>query len=231
MKRFFILTLVFVIALTACDAMTSPTEAPPAQPTAVPPTAEVIVVTVEVPVEAPAEPTTAPPTPMPTATEPPAPEPTTAPPTEVPPTEVPPTEAAPAVSASSGGSTIVDAFLWGAYFKDVTYSSPSFSLRCTPREITISGTTTDAAITTVDLYYRIEDRNGTTISEWKNAGRMQSTGNGIFTLTVSGESIHPDLRKALAWYDFQLVGLNKGGAAVGRTEKIVQQVTYTIDCP
>jgi len=225
MKKFFILTIVFVLALTACDAMTSPTEAPPPQPTAVPPTAEVVVVTVEVPVEVTVEASEVPPTPEPTATQPPTAEPTTAPPTEV-----PPTEAAPVESASSGGSTMVDAFLWGAYFKDVTYSSPSFSLRCTPRDITISGTTTDAAITTVDLYYRIEDRKGTTISEWKNAGRMQSTGNGIFTLTVSGESIHPDLRKALAWYDFQLVGLNKGGAAVGRTEKIVQQVTYTIDC-
>jgi hypothetical protein len=60
---------------------------------------------------------------------------------------------------------------------------------------------------------------------------MQSSGDGIFSLTVSGESIHPDLRKELAWFDFQLVGLNKGGGVVGRTEKIVQQVTYTIDCP
>jgi hypothetical protein len=47
---------------------------------------------------------------------------------------------------------------------------------------------------------------------------------------MSGETIHPDLRKALAWFDFQLVGLNKQGQAVGRTEKIVQLVTYTIDC-
>jgi hypothetical protein len=59
---------------------------------------------------------------------------------------------------------------------------------------------------------------------------MQATSNGTFSLTISGETIHPDLRKALAWFDFQFVGLNKGGAAVGRTEKIVQIVTYTIDC-
>ena len=75
MKKFFVLTMVFVLALTACDSMTAPTETPAPEPTTVPPTAEVVVVTVEVPVEAPAEPTAAPPTPEPTATLPPAPEP------------------------------------------------------------------------------------------------------------------------------------------------------------
>ena len=225
MKKFFILTMVFVLALTACDAMTASTEAPAPEPTTVPPTAEVIVVTVEVPAEAPAEPTAAPaeptvvpPTPMPTATQPPA------------PTAAPPTEAAPAESSSSDGSFTVASNLWSPYFRDVTYSNESFSLRCFPGEITISGMATDPAITAVELYYRIEDRKGTTVSEWKNVGRMQPSANGIFSLTISGESIHPDLRKELAWFDFQLVGLNKGGAAVGRTEKIVRQVTYTIDC-
>jgi hypothetical protein len=124
----------------------------------------------------------------------------------------------------------VDASLWGGSFKDITYSSPSFSLRCQPTQITFNATANDPAITAVDFYYRIEDRKGTTISEWKNLGRMQATGNGTFSLTMLGETIHPDLRKALAWFDFQLVGLNKQAAVVGRTEKIVQLVTYTIDC-
>jgi hypothetical protein len=229
MKRFLILILIFVMALTACDALSSPTQAPTAAPTSVPPTAEVVVVTVEVPVEVTAQPTEAPPTAVPTETQPPAP--TEAAPTEAAPTAEPPTEAAPAQSTSSGGPVTVDASLSGGFFKDVTYSSPAFSLRCPPKEITISGTATDASITAVDFYYRIEDRKGTDISAWKNAGRMQPNGNGNFSITISGEDIHPDLRKALAWFDFQLVGLNKGGAAVGRTEKIVQKVTYTIDCP
>ena len=224
MKRFLILILIFVMALTACDALTSPTEAPTAAPTSVPPTAEVVVVTVEVPVEVTAQPTEAPPTAVPTETQPPA-------PTEAPPTAVPPTEAVPAQSSSSEGPITVDASLWGGYFKDVTYSNASLSLRCPPKQITITGTVTDPAITTVQFYYRIEDRKGTDISEWKNLGRMDPTGNGNYTITVSGEDVHPDLRKALAWFDFQLVGLNKGGAAVGRTEKIVALVTYTIDCP
>jgi len=228
MKKFIVLSLILAIALTACDALYNATEEPapaPAEPTAVPPTAEVVVVTVEVPVEVTAEAPAAAPTAMPT--EPPAP--TAVPPTEVPPTEAP-AAAAPADSSSGDGPITVPSNLWSPYYKDVTYSGDTFSLRCFPGEITISGTATNADITVTELYYRIEDRNGTTISDWKNAGRMQSTGNGIFTMTISGEDIHPDLRKTLAWFDFQLVGLNKGGAAVGRTEKIVQQVTYTIDC-
>jgi hypothetical protein len=230
MKKIFVLILVFALALTACDALVSPTQAPVLEPSSVPPTAEVIVVTVEVPVEVTVLPTVAPPTTVSTEVQPATPAPTEVPPTEAAPTEAAPTEAAPAANAPSGGPVTVDASLWGGYFKDVTYSNPSFSLRCPPKEITFTATVNDPAITAVDFYYRIEDQKGTTISEWKNIGRMQPTGNGAFSLMMSGETIHPDLRKALAWFDFQLVGLNKGGAAVGRTEKIIQLVTYTIDC-
>lgn len=224
MNKFVILVLVFAIALTACDALALPTQAP-VEPTSIPPTAEVIVVTVVMPVEVTAQSTAAPSSPAPTETQPP-----TSVPTEAAPAEASPTEAAPTEAASIDGPVSLDATLWGAYFKDVTYSNPSFSLRCPPKEITFTATVNDPSITAVDFYYRIADRKGTTISEWKNIGRMQATGNGTYSLTISGETVHPDLRKALAWFDFQFVGLNKGGAAVGRTEKIVQLVTYTIDC-
>jgi hypothetical protein len=218
MKRLIILSLIVVMALTACDAAYAPTKAP-VQPTAVPPTAEVIVVTVEVPVTA-----EAPAVPAPTATLPPA-------PPEAAPTEAPPTEAPPVDDAASGGSMIVDASLWGEAFRDVTYSNPSFSLRCPPTQITFTATVNDPATNAVDFYFRMEDRKGTTITEWKNLGRMEPMGNGNYSLTISGETIHPDLRMALAWFDFQLVGTNRLGQVMGRTEKVVQLITYTIDCP
>ncbi len=224
MKRLFILTMVFVLALTACDAMTAATEAP--APTAVPPTAEVVVVTVEVPVEVTAVASEAPPVAEPTATQPP-----TAVPTQAPPTEVPPTEAAPAVSADTDGPIMLADSYWGDYFQNVTYTNSSFSLRCKPKENIFTATATDDHIVAVDFYYRIEDKLGTATSAWKNLGKMVPTGQGTFTLTMSGEDVHPDLRKAQAWFDFQLVGLNTQGQAVGRTEKISQLVNYTIDCP
>ena len=225
MRKFVVLSLVFAVALTACGA-TAPTEAPVVEPTAVPPTAEVVVVTVEVPVEVEVTteaPTAAPePTPLPTATLPPPPEPTAVPPT-----------AAPAESAgdTAEGPFTVPSNLWSPYFKDITYSSESFSLRCYPGEVIFNAVATDPYIVDVELYYRIEDRQGTYITEWKNAGKMESPSPGNFTMAFSGEDIHPDLRKQLAWFDFQMIGLNKQAQAVGRTEKIVQLVTYTIDCP
>lgn len=231
MKKFFILTMVFALALTACDAMTASTEAPAEQPTTVPPTAEVIVVTVEVPVEAPEEPTAVPPTPEPTATQPPTPEPTQAPPTQAAPTEVPPTEAAPVESASSDGPLVVSQSMWGGYFEDVTYSEDTFSLRCPPRDITITATSIDPYIAEVELYYRIEDRRGTSITQWRNAGKMDAISDSVFSMQFSGEDVHPDFRQELAWFDFQLIGLNTVGNVVGRTDRIVQLITYTIDCP
>lgn len=240
MKNFFVLILLIAFALAACDVLVLPTQAP-VEPTSVPPTAQVIVVTVEVPVEVTVQVTAVPPTAAPTEVQPPSPTPTEAAPTgtastgaasaETEPTETGPTETAPATSVPASGPLAVDEAFWGNAFKDITYSSPSFSLRCQPTQITFNATTKDPAITAVDFYYRIEDRKGSTISDWKNQGRMNVTGAGTFSITVSGETIHPDLRKALAWFDFQLVGLNKFGAAVGRTEKIVELVTYTIDCP
>jgi len=227
MKKLFVLIMVFALALTACDAMTASTEAP--APTAVPPTAEVVVVTVEVPVEVTAEASEVPPTAAPTNTLPP--EPTAVPPTEAAPAQAPPTEAVSAVSADTGGPIMVGDSYWGDYFQNVTYTEPSFSLRCKPKENTFTATATDDHIVAVDFYYRIEDKLGTATSAWKNVGKMVPQGQGVFTLTMSGEDVHPDLRKAQAWFDFQLVGLNTQGQAVGRTEKISQMVGYTIDCP
>jgi len=220
MKKILVFSLMLAILLTSCDAISAPTPAPAVvEASPIPPTAEVIVVTVEVPVEVTSQSPEVAPTPMPTATLPPAPEPTQAPPTE-----------APAASAPADGPMTVDSSLWGEFFKDITYSNPTFSLRCPPRDITFTVTANDPNIKAIDFYYRIEDRKGTEISEWKNIGRMEPMGNGAFSLTMSGESIHPDLRKALAWFDFQFIGVNLQGDVVGRTEKIVQLVTYTIDC-
>ena len=228
MKRILLLTLILALALSACDALVSPTGAP--APTSVPPTAEVIVVTVEVPVEVTTQPTEAPPTEVPTNTMPPEPTATQVPPTEAAPTQAPPTEEVAAVSAETGGPITVEASYWGDYFQDVTYSNPAFSLRCKPKDNTFTATATDDHIVAVDFYYRIEDKLGSAPSAWKNVGKMVPTGKGTFTLTMSGESVHPDVRKAQAWFDFQMVGLNTQGQAVGRTEKISQLVTYTIDC-
>jgi hypothetical protein len=42
--------------------------------------------------------------------------------------------------------------------------------------------------------------------------------------------VDPDLRSHKAWMDYEFVGINHLGNAIGRSAKIVKQITYTIDC-
>jgi hypothetical protein len=159
----------------------------------------------------------------PTATQPPAPTNTAA----APATEAPATTS----SSSASGLTAVDNTLGAGYFTDMTRTRSDFSLRCQAnKEITFSVKPTDSHTTSVDFYYRIEDRNTGAILEWKNAGRMVPDGKGNFLKTFSGEDINPDLRKPSAWFDYQFIGSSSSGV-LGRSEKIVQQVSYTLDCP
>jgi hypothetical protein len=113
----------------------------------------------------------------------------------------------------------------------MTVSSDTFSLRCAPKEITFDVTATDIYITRVDFYYRIRDKHSNYIPEWSLGGTLETDGGSHFWLTYSGESVKADNRKDFGWFDLQFVGMNKLGQVVGRTEKIVDLVSYTIDCP
>ena len=220
MKKLILLTLIFAITLTACDAMYAPTQAPVVEPTAVPPTAEVVVVTVEVPVL----PSEAPPTPIPSVTPP--------PPADAPTQEpVTPTEPAPPAGPPASGPIAVDASMSGGVFENISVSGDRFSLRCNPKEITFDVTSTDTYITQVDLYYRIRDKHSNYIPSWEYAATLETDGGNHFWLTYSGESVKPDNRKEQGWFDFQFVGRNRYGDVVGRTEHIEGLVNYTIDCP
>jgi hypothetical protein len=220
MKKVIVLSLIFAVALAACDALYSPTQAP-VEPTAVPPTAEVVVVTVEVPVL----PSEAPPTPIPSVT--PLPPPTEAPTQEA----AAPTEPAAPAGQPASGLINVDSSMSGGVFENVSVSGDMFSLRCNPKEITFDATSTDIYITQVDLYYRIRDKHSNDIPAWSYAATFETDGGSHFWLTYSGESVKPDNRKAQGWFDFQLVGINKYGDVVGRTEHVEGLVTYMIDCP
>jgi len=221
MKKVIVLSLIFAVTLAACDALYSPTQAPVVEPTAVPPTAEVVVVTVEVPVL----PSEAPPTPIPSVT--PLPPPTDAPTQEAAASTEPP---APAVQSASGPIN-VDASMSGGVFENISASGDKFSLRCSPKEITFDVTSTDVYITQVDLYYRIRDKHSNFIPSWAYAATLETDGGNHFWLTYSGESVKPDNRKEQGWFDFQFVGINRYGDVVGRTEHIEGLVTYMIDCP
>ena len=221
MKKFFLVLL--AVALTAC-ASPVPTEQAvvvPLEPTATP-----VVVVQTVVVEATQAPTDVPP------------------PTEVPPTAAPvvvtvvveatqpPAAQPPAPTAETGGSLItVDNPLGGGWFVNMTLTGNNLSLRCQLyKEITFTVTPTTTDIKFVDFYYRIQDKTTGSAFEWQNAGRMVPDASGNFVLVFSGEDVNANFRKPSAWLDFQFIGSSSTGV-VGRSEKIVQQVNYSNDCP
>ena len=236
MKRIVIIFLTLILVACAAQAPTSTGEPPTAPPeptqtavvivqTVVEKVVETVMVTV-VPTQAPTE--------VPSITP--------LPPTEVPPTAVPATQAvveatqAPvqvaAPAATTGGLVPVDDVLGAGWFVGMTRDRNDFALRCQrSRAITLSAKPADPNISQVQLYYRIEDRATGAIFDWQNAGKLVQDGNGNFNIVFAGESVSANFRKPNAWFDYQFVGLSKTGGVVGRSEKIVQQVSYTFDCP
>ena len=216
MKKLLFLT--FVLALASCTA--APAQAP-VQPVA----QEPIVVTVVV------QPTQAPPQPEPIVVT------VVVPATPVPeqPTAVPPPTQAPAAAPStdtSGAPILIDDILGKGVFSSITLSGNEFSLRCVTREITITATAALIDIEEAELFYRTRDYPKALYeTPWRSAGRMQDVGSGVFSMVLTGESVNPDARLDPGWFEFQLVGLNKGGGVVDRTEKIEQVVVYRINCP
>ncbi|HLF72833.1 MAG TPA: hypothetical protein VI524_00680 [Anaerolineales bacterium] len=219
MKRIVIVFLALVLAACGTPAPVEGPTAAPAGPSATPvvllQTVVVTVIPTDVPTEVPSV------TPLP-------------PPTEVPPTQPDVTEPpAPAAAAAdtSGGLITVDDALGAGWFTNMTRTRNDFSLRCQlSKEITFSVKPTDPNISQVDFYYRIGDRTTGAVFEWQNAGRMIPDANRNFVLVFSGEKVHPNFRKPNAWFDYQVIGSNPTGV-VGRSEKIMQQVSYTLDCP
>lgn len=216
MKKLLFLTI--VLALASCTA--APTQAP-TQPVA----PEPIVVTVVVqPTQAPAQQdpivitVVVPASPVPVQ------------PSPIPPTQPPAAVASPA--DASGAPIVLDDLLGKGVFRSISLSGDEFSLRCVTREITITATAALLDIEDAELFYRTVDQpRALYYSEWRTAGKMNEEGSGVFSMVLTGETVHPDLRLDPGWFEFQIVGLNRGGGRVDATEKIEQLVTYRINCP
>jgi len=204
--------VLFAVVLAACGA---PAAAPTEQ--AVAPEPLVVTVLVEPtqvpPTAAPAEPVVV--TVVVEATQAPA---AAAPPTEAP-------------AADPNAAIPLDNALGKGVFTNMTMSTSNFTLRCAPRDITFNITTSNTAIDDVIFYYRVADLARLYPSEWKAFGSMTKNGGGNFTLTFTGEDVHPNLRVDGSYVDFQFVGLAKSGDVVDRSEKIESLVKYTFDCP
>jgi hypothetical protein len=221
MKKLITLALAFI--LTGCGALApaaTPTAAPTSTPVVLVQTVMVTVIPTQQPTEVPSDtpaPTLAPQIIVVTATG-------GAP-------AAGPTNTAEANIPNTGPATAtLPANAGGDLFTNLTRSSDHFALRCQPDTITFGVSTSNELVTQVDFYYRIEDRLSVSMSGWVNAGKMQTDKRGNFTLDFKSLSVDPDLRSHKAWFDYQFVGINHLGAAIGRSSRISQQITYTIDC-
>lgn len=218
-----ILFVVLAVALAACAAPATPATQAVApepvvvtvvvEPTQAPQQQAPVVVTVVVPAS-----------PMPE-------QPTAVPPTAVPPTQ-PPVAGATTDPNAPAAPTVLDDILGKGVFSNITLSSKEFTLRCLPREITITATASLLDIVEAELFYRVRDYPKAVYdSPWKSAGKMPKVSTGVFSIVMTGEMVSPDVRLDPGWFDFQIVGLNKGGGVVDRTQKIEQMVIYRINCP
>lgn len=118
----------------------------------------------------------------------------------------------------------------GGIFTNLTRSGDKFSLRCQPDVLSLGVSTSNPYVTGVDVWYRIQDRLSTSISNWAFGGAMESDKHGNFTIAFPASRVDADIRSHRAWFDYQFVAVNKIGDVVGRSAKLAKQVTYTIDC-
>ncbi len=144
------------------------------------------------------------------------------------------TPGTPAPAASTPGEIATATLppdVGGGLFTNFTRSSDHFALRCQPDSITFGVSTTNPDVTEVDLFYRMEDQLSSSISGWIDIGKMSSDQAGNFTYSFPASLVDPDLRSHKAWFDYQFVGISKAGQVLGRSGRILQQITFTIDCP
>ncbi len=216
MKKLLTFALAFLMA--GCGALS------PAQPTAGPTTTPVIeIATVLVTVIPTQEPTQVP-------TDTPVPSPTIALPSPTTAAAVAATATQGVAPAETGATATLPANAGGDLFTNLSRSGSLIYLKCLPSDINFSVSTSNVSVFEVDLFYRIEDRLSPTISVWKNGGAMKSDKNGNFTVDFQAATVSADLRSHKAWLDYEFVGINKLGDAVGRSLKISQQITYKIEC-
>lgn len=210
MKKWF--SLLLILTLAACAA-------PAVQPAA-PQQPVVVAITVVAP-EAPAAaaPATEVPPAAPAATE--APAATTV-----------PTEAPTAAPEAVGTPTSLPA-VGAPIFTDFARSSDTFSLKCSPSQITFGTTSINPYTKKVQIYYRMVDKLNSMASQWYAGPELKEISKDRYEVVFTALDVNPDVRYDNGWFEYQFVGLNKSGDVVGRTEKELfqQQVTFTKECP
>lgn len=136
-----------------------------------------------------------------------------------------------AIPPSGSATATLPANAGGTLFADLTRSGDRLFYSCQPSTVTFGLSATDPNVYEVDLFYRLEYQNSSLTTNWVDVGKMVPDGAGHFTLDFKATMIPSDLRTRTAWVDYQFVGLNRSLQVIGRSARIVQQVTFSPNCP
>jgi hypothetical protein len=107
---------------------------------------------------------------------------------------------------------------------DLIYSGSGRT--CTPREVTIQVRVSPSELaTTLGLFYRLVEKEGTNVTPWSAGFSMTPQGGGWYTLTLYGEDF-PDTSKwgHDAWLEIQFVANGKDGQPIARSD-VYRRVT------
>jgi hypothetical protein len=102
---------------------------------------------------------------------------------------------------------------------------------CEPVETVITASVQDTQnVTNVVAFFRIVDKTTLKAADWNPAISMQDKGGGTFTLTLRATDILDYKKYNDVWVSYQLVGANKRGDPIARTQIVTNSITLRA-CP
>jgi hypothetical protein len=102
---------------------------------------------------------------------------------------------------------------------------------CEPIETIITASVQDTEnVVNMVAFLRVVDKQTLKAADWNPAISMQDKGGGTFTLTLRSTDIVDYKKYTGVWISYQLVGANKRGDPIARTQIVTNSITL-MACP
>jgi hypothetical protein len=102
---------------------------------------------------------------------------------------------------------------------------------CEPTETLISASVQDAQnVTNMVAFFRVVDKVTLKATDWYPAMSMQDKGGGTYALTLKSTDFLDYKKYNDVWISYQLVGANKHGDPIARTQIVTDSITL-MACP
>jgi hypothetical protein len=102
---------------------------------------------------------------------------------------------------------------------------------CEPTETVINASVQDTVnVVNMVAFFRLVDKVTLKATDWNPSMSMQDKGGGTFTLTLKATDILDYKKYNDVWVSYQLVGANKHGDPIARTQIVTNSITL-MACP